>query len=187
MLWLAVPITLAPQASAIWTAKLPTPPAAAWISTESPAATPRSLSAVAAVWPEANRVPGLGPRHPLRLDHDLMLPGDNVVGVRAEHRPAEHLFPHGEAFDLLADGVDDPGELVSQPLRELRRHPRVRCAAAEQAVERLHAGGPHPHPDLARRRLGRVELEDPQHLRATVLVEHDCSAHRHLLSYYTIV
>ena len=50
-LWLAVPITRAPAAIASCTAIRPTPPAAPWIRTVSPAPTPTTVSACAAVTP----------------------------------------------------------------------------------------------------------------------------------------
>jgi hypothetical protein len=40
LLGLAVPYTSAPTSFAIWVAAMPTPPAAAWISTRSPGLSP---------------------------------------------------------------------------------------------------------------------------------------------------
>ncbi len=54
---LAVPMTVAPQARASWTATVPTPPVAPWTSTVSPAPTFSVLSARCAVCPEADSAP----------------------------------------------------------------------------------------------------------------------------------
>jgi hypothetical protein len=121
--------------------------------------------------------PRVQPRQAVRLAHDVAGRDDDVFCVRGEHGPAEHSMPHAHLRDTRTDRVDDSGELVAQPLRERRRHPRVGRAAAEQAVERLHPGGLDADPDLSGPRLRRRYVDDVQDVRSAVSAEHHSLAH----------
>lgn len=121
--------------------------------------------------------PGHFPGHALGLGDHLFDRGHRVFGVAREQLPAEHAVTGGELGDALPDGVDGPGELVAEDLREGDRETE-RKALAERCVEGLDAGGADPYPDLPRARLGRGELDGFEYVGSPVCGERDCA---HLL------
>ena len=148
---LAVPITWAPRALAICTATWPTPPAAAWMRTRSPAPTCAvSTSACHAV--SATRRDraglhvvdrgGLRDERPRGAD-DVLRMGPGAVRV-GEH--TEDLVARCEQRDAEADLRDHSGHVPAQGVRRIAQEP---AAGAVLPVRRVHARRLHPHEDLA--------------------------------------
>ena len=118
--------------------------------------------------------PGLAPVQPGGPGHELGRVGQGVVGVRAGGRGrAEDVIAEPEVRHARTKRVDDPGELVAEPLREPARHEGAEAAAAQQRVGGLKAGGPDPYSDLALARRGRLGLHQAQDFGAAVLGEHN--------------
>lgn len=116
------------------------------------------------------------PGHAGRFGDDLAFSGHHAFGVAGEHGPSEDFITGGEVR-AVSDRVYDPGELVSEGLREVRRHPPVRRATTEQAVERLYPGCPDPDAHLSRSGHGLRNLAGVEDVRSTILIEDDRGCH----------
>ncbi len=108
-----MPKISAPMPRAIWTAEMPTPPAAAWISTLSPSAQAAHQDhggvGRAVVDGERSR---LLEAEPLRRRQHLVHGDDDLLGLAAEAGPGHHAVARLEVLHPAADGFDLPGDLV---------------------------------------------------------------------------
>ena len=148
-------MTSAPVSTAIWTAKLPTPPVAPTIRTLSPALRLNASTAESAVTPARGVAPAAARSTPdgrlatPRLRHrDALGPGplpDGRVGVQDE---AEHVGAHRER--RAGPGLlDDTGEVAAEDDREVVLEHPVEHPGGDRVVDRVDRGGLHPHEHLA--------------------------------------
>ena len=162
-------MTCAPSATAICTAKKPTPPDARCTSTRSPSPTSStSVSAWYAVSPASGSAPASAKRQRLRLVREAALRHGHELGRRppldvVPADVAEHLVAGREVDDGRADLLDDAGEVPARRDREVVREGAGQVAAADAEVDRVDAGGVRADQDDVRpdRRLG-VVVDDPQ-------------------------
>src|SRR5687768_11260091 len=108
---LHTPVTCAPNALAICTANVPTPPEAPMTSTLCPRLTcARSRTACRAVRAEIGAGGGLREGEVARFGCELVRPGAGVPGEGAL-RDAEHVLANARRGHVLADRLDAPGDL----------------------------------------------------------------------------
>ena len=153
---LHTPVTSAPNALAIWTANVPTPPDAPLMSTFWPglhlALVAQQLEGGRGRDPQGR---GLLEREAGRLGHEVVRWSTHVLGEGAR-RPAEDLVARSELGHILADRLDRARDIGP-------RDPVLRPArAGREAQEVGQAPGEDPVPDV-----DRCRVDAHQHLAIT--------------------
>ena len=109
---LQTPVTSAPNALAIWTAKEPTPPEAPVTSTVWPGRTcAMSRNACKAVMADVGTGCRLHDGQVGGHGHEVVRRDAGVLRERSSGAPAEHLIARLQISDVLADGCHHTGEV----------------------------------------------------------------------------
>ncbi len=153
---LHTPVTSAPNALAIWTANVPTPPDAPLMSTFWPGCTlPWSRSSWRAVVAETPRAAACSNVRLAGLGDEVVRWSTHVLGEGA-CRPAEDLVARSELGHILADRLDGARDIGP-------RDPVLRPArAGREAQEVGQAPDEDPVPDV-----DRCRVDAHQHLAIT--------------------
>lgn len=96
--------------------------------------------------------------------------GEHDLGVATPVDERGDLLPDGQPFDALADRPDPSGHFQARPVGQ-RGHPVP--VRARLDVREVHSRPRGINAHLARPRLGRIGLYEPQHFGAAVLLELD--------------
>lgn len=104
---------------------------------------------------------------------DALLLCDDRLGERArplDGRRTENVVTHADTSDILADGLDDAGEVVTHSSWEAATGHHFHCAVADSEVHRVGCCRPHPDENIVRAEFLRLELFEPHDFRAAVPV-----------------
>ncbi len=114
------------------------------------------------------------PRQRDRLDHQLVGPGQGLLGVGPGGRATEHGVARLHADDVLAHRLDDARRLDAGNVRQFDGDVVGHGPAADLVIERIDAGAPHGDPDLPGAGDGQVGVDEAQDVGGAVGVEGDC-------------
>ena len=173
---LQTPVTLAPDALAICTAKEPTPPAAPMISTRcSGRIPPISRNPCRAVTAEVGTAAALHEIDIRRLDRDLVFPSARELGKSAA-ADAEHLITATESSNMASNHLDLACDVVPKNVMPWRREAiahdadQVGQPGHEVPYAWIETSRMNPDQDIVRTGHRLIDVRESQHVSRPVFV-----------------
>jgi hypothetical protein len=122
--------------------------------------------------PSAQLPQGTRARTPPRQAAASLL-GNDHVGERTrplDRGAAEHFGTHAQPSDVIADGLDDAGEVIAHPPREAPAGHHLHRAVPDPEVHRVGGSRPHPNENILGAEFPGLEVFEPHDLRSAIAV-----------------